>query len=151
MNHTRQPLCGSSLQHSGNAGDRIPVRAIQLAAVILTPCRFVSVLMEQVAADPIILADFRAAEPREIRLGLVHVRAIFGFVLNTVIDTTHVVGCLQALPSVRFVRMNNCARSDVLSDQRHRIALARHNERPGATVHFADHNHDLALASLFLS
>ena len=41
--------------------------------------------------------------------------------------------------------------SDVLADQRHCLALARHNERPSATRHFASNNHDLALAGLFFS
>jgi hypothetical protein len=41
------------------------------------------------------------------------------------------------------------AGSDVLAYQRHRLALARHNERPGAAPHFAGDNYDLALAGLF--
>jgi hypothetical protein len=48
--------------------------------------------MKQVAADPVMLADLGAAEPREVRLGLVHVRAVFGLVLDTVINPAHVVG-----------------------------------------------------------
>jgi len=53
------------------------------------------------------LADFGAPEPREVPLGLVHVRAVFGLVLDTVIDTAHVVGRVQALPRVRFVGMDD--------------------------------------------
>lgn len=46
--------------------------------------------------------------------------------------------------------MNDRTGSDVLAYQQHRIALARHNERPGATVHLAGDNYDLAFAGLFL-
>ncbi len=46
--------------------------------------------------------------------------------------------------------MNDRARRDVLTNQRHRIALARHDERQGAAHDFARNNHDLALAGLFL-
>jgi hypothetical protein len=38
-----------------------------------------------------------------------------------------------------------------LAYQRHRLAFAGHNERPRAAHDFAGDNHDLALASLFLS
>ena len=43
------------------ADDRIPIRAVRLAAVVLPPSCFVRVLMEQVTADPVMLADFGAA------------------------------------------------------------------------------------------
>ena len=39
----------------------------------------------------------------------------------------------------------------MLADQRYGLALARHNERQGAAPNLASNNHDLALASLFLS
>src|SRR5438067_744182 len=99
--------------------------------------------MEQVAADPMVLADFGTTQPRKIRFGLVDVRAVLGLVFDTVIDAAHVVGRVQALPGVRFVGTYDRTGSDVLADQWNRLTLARHNERPGATVHFADDNHDL--------
>src|SRR5438477_12952368 len=42
------------------------------------------------------------------------------------------------------------AARDVLAYQRHCLALAGHNKRPGAAHHFTGDNHDLALAGLFL-
>jgi hypothetical protein len=39
----------------------------------------------------------------------------------------------------------------VLANQRHRSALAGHDERQGAPKQFADDYHDLTLAGLFLS
>jgi hypothetical protein len=65
-----------------SADDRIPVRAVRLAAVILPPSRFVRVLMEEIAADSMMLADLGAAQPRKVRLGLIHVRPVLGFVLD---------------------------------------------------------------------
>ena len=48
------------------ADNRIPVRAVRLAAVVLPPCSFVRILVEQVAADPMVLADLGPAQSREI-------------------------------------------------------------------------------------
>jgi hypothetical protein len=43
------------------------------------------------------------------------------------------------------------AGSDVLADQRDRLALARHNERQGTAPNLASDDYDRALAGLFLS
>jgi hypothetical protein len=67
-----------------------------------------------------------------------------------VINPAHIVGRVQALPRVRFVGLYDRAGGDVFAYQRHCLALARHNERPGAAHHFTGDNYDLALASLFL-
>jgi hypothetical protein len=74
---------------------------------------------------------------------------VFRLVLDTVIDAANVVGRVQPLPGARFIGMDDL--SDVFAYQRHCLALPRHNERPGAAPHFAGDNHDLALASMFLS
>jgi hypothetical protein len=92
------------------ANDRVPIRAVRLAPIILAPCRFICVLKEQVTADPMMLADLRAAEPREIRLGLINVRAVLGLVLDRVVDPPHVVGRVQAFPGGRFVGMDDWSR-----------------------------------------
>jgi hypothetical protein len=62
--------------------DGIPVSAVRVAAVVLAPCGFVRVLMKQVTADPVMLADFGAAEPAEIALCLIYVRPVLGLVLD---------------------------------------------------------------------
>jgi hypothetical protein len=45
--------------------DRIPIRAVRLAAVVFAPRCFVCVLIEKMAADPMVLADFGAPQSRE--------------------------------------------------------------------------------------
>jgi len=65
-----------------SADDRIPVRAVRLAAVILAPRRFVCVLMEKVTANPVMLADFGAAQEAEIAFRLIDVRPVLGLVLD---------------------------------------------------------------------
>src|SRR5580704_11441878 len=46
--------------------------------------------------------------------------------------------------------MNHGARSDGATDQRHRSALARHDEGQRPTANLARHDHDLPPAGLFL-
>jgi hypothetical protein len=68
------PIAGSyrTLRASKRSADnRIPIRSVRLAAVVFAPCGFVCVLMEQMAADPVMLTDLGTAQSREIRLGLV--------------------------------------------------------------------------------
>ena len=85
------------------------------------------------------------------RLSLIDVRPVVSLVLDAVIDAAHVIGRVQALPGVRFVGMDDGAGGDVLAYQRHRLTLARHNERPGAAHNFAGDNHDRSPTCLFLS
>jgi hypothetical protein len=40
--------------------------------------------MEQVAADPVMLADLGPAQAREVRLGLIYVRPVFCLVLDRI-------------------------------------------------------------------
>ena len=61
--------------------------------------------MKQVTTDPMMLADLRTPQPREVRLGLIDVRPIFGIVLDTVIDAANVVGRVQPLPK-RSIRLH---------------------------------------------
>jgi hypothetical protein len=41
------------------------------AAVVFAPRHLVRVLVKVAPADPVVLADFRAAQPGEVRLGLI--------------------------------------------------------------------------------
>jgi hypothetical protein len=85
---------------------------------------------------------------RGLALGLIHIGAVFRLVLLTVIDPAGVIGCVQPLPRIRLVGMNDCAAGDVLPDQRHRVALTRHDERQGPPHDLTRHNYDLALTGL---
>jgi hypothetical protein len=53
--------------------------------------------------NPMMLTDFGTVWMAEIALGLVHVRAIIGFVFGRVVHSPHIVGRVQAFPSVRFI------------------------------------------------
>jgi hypothetical protein len=100
-----------------SADHRVPIRAIRLAAVVLPPCCFVCVLVEQVTANPMMLADFCPAQPREIRLGLIYVRSVLSLILDRVIDPildrvidpVSLIGRVQAFPSIRGVIATSAA------------------------------------------
>ena len=59
-----------------------PVQAVRLAAAIFAPRHLVCVLIEVLAAYPVMDAVLRAAKPAEKALGLVHARAFLANVLG---------------------------------------------------------------------
>ena len=67
------PIAGPNRAlRAGECGgdDGIPVGAVRLAAVVLPPSCFVRVLMKQGTTNPMMLADFGAAQAAEIALRL---------------------------------------------------------------------------------
>ena len=55
----------------GGGGHEFEVDAIRDAPVVFAPRHLVRVLVKVAPADPVVLADFRAAQPGEVRLGLI--------------------------------------------------------------------------------
>jgi hypothetical protein len=118
--------------------------------MILAPRHFVSVLVQVLAADTMMDAVFRAAEPGEERLGLIDRRALLTDKFAAVVDPPHVVRRVQDVRARALVGVDNGSVGDVLADQIDRRTLAGHNKRHRAPIALADRNHDLALAGLFL-
>ena len=56
-----RPIPGFRASKRGT-DNRIPIRAVRLAAVVFAPRRFICVLMEQGTADAMMLADLGAAQ-----------------------------------------------------------------------------------------
>jgi hypothetical protein len=96
------------------------------------------------------LADLGAAQPREVRFGLIDAGSVVSRVFLAVIDPARVIGRVQPFPRARLVGMNDCAAGDVLAYQRDCVALTGHDKRQCAAHNFASDNYDLALAGLFL-
>jgi hypothetical protein len=67
-----------------------------------------------------------------------------------VIDAAHVVEGMQGIPAARFIRVHDGAERDAILDRGNRVALFAEHERQRAAVALAHHDHDLALAGLFL-
>lgn len=106
--------------------------------------------MASITASVVSISTSTQTQPTEKALSLVHACAVLADIFGGVIDPSHIVGRVQPLPGVRFVGMNDRARRDVLTNQRHCVALPRHDERQGAAHDFARNNHDLAFSCLFL-
>jgi len=132
------------------ANDPAILQAVRLAAVIFAPRHFVRVLRQVATANAMMDAVLGAAEPAKEALGLVRVRAVFGHVLDAVIDATHVVGGMKRIPATRFVSADRSAGSDTLPDQRNRRALAGYDERQRPAHDLAGDDDNLPLAGLFL-
>ena len=117
--------------------------------MILAPSHFGRVGVQALAADPVMHADLGAAQPGEIRLGLVGARAVLAE-CDRMIDPVHVVMGVQHVPATRFVGVNGRTDRDVLADRRDRVALLTEHEGKRAAVALAHDDHDLPLAGLFL-
>jgi hypothetical protein len=86
-------------------GDPPPLRAIWDAPVVLAPCHIISVLIEVLAANPVMDPIFGAAPPTEKALGLIYARAVLADVLSGVVAAARVIGRVQPLPGTRLVGM----------------------------------------------
>ena len=91
------------------------LHAVRNAPVILALRHLIRVLVEVLAADPMMDAVLSAAESAEIALCLIDVGSIVSHVFLTMVDPARVIGRVQPLPGVRFVGMNDRARRDVLA------------------------------------
>jgi hypothetical protein len=56
-----RPIPGFRASKRGT-DNRIPIRAVRFAAIVLTPSCFIRILMKQVTTDPMMLADLGAAQ-----------------------------------------------------------------------------------------
>lgn len=129
-------------------GDPAEVQPVRLAPAILAPCHFVCVLIEVLAADPMVDAVLGAPQPAEPAFGLIDARTFLAHVFVRMVDAAHVIGRVQRIPARALIGVNDRPRRDMLADQRDSSALARHNERQRAAHALASDNHDLALAGL---
>src|SRR3954468_22368195 len=89
------------------------LHAVRDAAVVLAPRHFVGILIEILTADTVMDPIFGPPQAAKIALRLIDARSIVSHVFLTMIDSARVVGCVQPLPGVRFVGMNDRAGSDV--------------------------------------
>lgn len=94
----------------------------------------------------VVLAELGAAEPAEVAFRLVRASAVLAHELDGVIDALHVVSGHKAIPTRRFVGVDNGAGSDALADQWEGINLAGDNPRndPAISLTLARNGDDLA-------
>ena len=69
------PYPALGLRQSG-VGDELPVSPVRFPPIIFAPRR--RVLIEKMTAYPMMLTDFGAVQPREVRLRLIDVHPILG-------------------------------------------------------------------------
>src|SRR3954452_1285371 len=108
-------------------GDQVPVRAVGLPAMVLAPRTFATVGQEMSAADAMVNAELRPAQPREERFGLVGASAVFAQELNGVIDALGHEGRMQDVPCTRFVRVYGRSVLDGVAHHRDRLGFLTDN------------------------
>jgi hypothetical protein len=102
------------------------------------------------AGNMMVMADFAAPQPREVRLGPICRCAI---VLHGSYDThrvNHSVEFVSDVPSGRFVGMENGPGRDPSADCWDCRTLAFNHDRDSAAIALADDDNDLALAGSLL-
>lgn len=126
-------------------GNQIPVRPVGLPAMVLPPCAFTAVGQQMPAADAMVDAELRPAQPGEKRFGPIGRSAVFAQELNRVVDALGHERGMKDVPGVRFIRVYGRSALDGLAHGRNRIGLFAGNPGPRVALALAGDNNDLLL------